>query len=286
MDAKSVVNRILQLFANAIFAVVFVAVLYFICKIFVFDIYPVNTYSMSPTIGAGDRIMVNKFIFGARVYSGFDFIESGKMESFRVKGIRKVGYNDMVVFNHKVGYDIAFMINSVYVKRCIGLPGDTLSIKGGVYHNYPFRDTLGLSRPQQQLNGMELAPNVLHAMNFAYRFGWTIKNFGPLYIPRKGDVIELNRDNIWLYNRYIRYEQGGRFTMLNDSTVTIDGRPVSHYRFTTNYYFMSGDNVSDSYDSRYFGLVPEEFIIGVAPVVLYSRDSRGKIRWDRAFKRL
>ena len=108
-------------------------IVYFWIRIFMFDTYPVNTGSMYPTIQPGDRIVVNKLIFGARLYKNLDFLQGGKLKALRLKGYRGVNYNDVVVFN--CAHPMEFDIRTVYVKRCIGLPGDTIWIRNGQYQN-------------------------------------------------------------------------------------------------------------------------------------------------------
>lgn len=81
---------------------------------------------------------------------------------------------------------------------------------------------------------------------------WTIKDFGPLYIPRAGDIIDLSPKNILLYGKLMEYETG-----------RIHDTASEQYTFMENYCFLAGDNVLNSNDSRYFGLVPEKYIVGV-----------------------
>ena len=247
-------------------------------KIFVFDTFPVNTESMSPTIQSGDVIVVNKLIAGARVYKSLEFSDTSRLESFRVKGFRKIDRNDVVVFNYSNGKardPLCFRINSVYVKRCAAIPGDTISIKNGVYVNSSINGPIGLVAAQQALAAADLSKNIIKAWPFDGGIGWTILNLGPLYVPRSGDVIEMNRRNMSIYRKYIEYETRKKLEYKNNK-VLLGGEHIKSYRFEKNYYFFAGDNVVDSRDSRYFGLVPEEFIIGVATLVLYSRGDNGR----------
>ena len=82
---------------------------------------------------------------------------------------------------------------------------------------------------------------------------WTIKDYGPLYIPAAGDTIELSTRSIFLYGNFIEYESG----YWPEET-------SSRYVFRENYYFLAGDNVLNSRDSRYIGLIPEAYIVGIA----------------------
>ena len=103
-----------------------------------------------------------------------------------------------------------------------------------------------------------------------------MKNFGPLYLPRKGDVIDMNRENISIYRKLIEWETGQK----------LDPRIVS-YTFQKNYYFVAGDRIEDSQDSRYWGLMPEEFIVGKATFIWRSMNPQTRgVRWDRICSRI
>lgn len=91
---------------------------------------------MSPTLIAGDRILANKLVAGARIYKKIEFGKDIPLRSFRMPGLREVRPNDVVIFNAPRGYDrgrIEFRINYVYTKRCIGAPGDSISIREGYF---------------------------------------------------------------------------------------------------------------------------------------------------------
>ena len=268
--------------------------LYLLVRIYLFDVFPTPTESMLPTILPGDRVVVNKLIAGARIYDEFKFGEGVPMKSHRVKGGRNVRHNDIVVFNFPLNrrkYKMEFDIRSVYCKRCIGLPGDSVSIRNGFFRNNRYAGTLGDTCMQRILSSTpdSLIPyNVIHAMPFdPVRYNWTVKEFGPLYIPHKGGCVELTPVNYRLYELAIEFETGLRPYVTPDGRMMLGEEPFRVYAFTKNYYFMCGDHVMDSNDSRYWGFVPEEFIIGVASRVLYSKDKQsGEFRWNRLFKSL
>jgi len=92
-------------------------------------------------------------------------------------------------------------------------------------------------------------------------------NFGPLYVPRKGDKIKLGRDNYGIYQLVIEHETGKMFSEDNEY-LYLGGDIISEYAFKGNYYFVAGDNVSNSIDSRQFGFIPEAHIIGVVGWIL------------------
>jgi signal peptidase I len=117
--------------------------------------------------------------------------------------------------------------------------------------------------------------------------GWTVKEFGPFLIPQKGCVIVMNHRNVFLYGSAIERETGGRLTRNDDGTVSLGDSVITEYRFLYNYYFMTGDKVENSRDSRYWGLVPEDFIVGRVCRILRSVDKyTGETRWERFLKKV
>lgn len=112
---------------------------------------------------------------------------------------------------------------------------------------------------------------------------WNIKEFGPFYIPGKGDKIELNRTNTILYRKVIEWEQKDTLNITKNG-VYLANHKINTYTFRKNYYFMAGDRVEDSQDSRYWGLLPEEYIVGKAWIIWRSTDLEGKFRWNRFLK--
>jgi signal peptidase I len=270
--------------------IVLLSLIYAIVRIFVADQFIIPTWSMSPTLVAGDRVVVNKLIMGARLYTDFDFKQNGQeLKSIRMKGLRGLRHNDIVVFNYpQVGGRIAFKINYVYCKRCVALPGDTLNIVNGIYKNNNYDDTLGLHTVQLRLAAVDETQYSTEARAvypFDARVGWTFKNMGPLYIPRKGDIMTLTPKEGAVYKGLLEFETGKRVTVnWNKDLVLLDGKPTNRYEWTNNYYFMAGDNVFDSMDSRYWGLVPEDYIVGVVQMISYSKDKEtDTIKWERTF---
>ena len=137
-DCKVVIYRNLKIIL-CIFGIICLAYLLLcMCRIFVCEQYIIPTHSMTPTLIPGDRIWVNKLIFGGRIYKEFDFNMDAPLKSWRMPRLRVIQPNDVLVFNAPHGYDrgkIEFKINYVYAKRCIGTPGDTISIQNCRFYN-------------------------------------------------------------------------------------------------------------------------------------------------------
>lgn len=113
-------------------------------------------------------------------------------------------------------------------------------------------------------------------------FKWNADNYGPIVIPKKGVSVHVDTSNIALYKRLISVYEKNRLEIKN-GTILINGKPATRYTFKMNYYWMMGDNRDNSLDSRYWGFVPEDHVVGKAWFIWMSYDSHG-IRWSRLFK--
>ena len=114
--------------------------------------------------------------------------------------------------------------------------------------------------------------------------GWTRDNYGPVWIPKKGATIALTMDNIAVYERPIRVYEDNELEVKNNQ-IYINGRLAKSYTFKLDYYWMMGDNRHNSLDSRYWGFVPEDHIVGKPIFIWWSSDPDrkgfGGIRWNR-----
>lgn len=265
---------------------------YFFCRIFIVDQFVIPTDSMYPTLHVGDRVWVNKLIIGARIYEDINSANSSTLCSWRTRGIRRVERNDIIIFNYPNNDNkIAFKINYVYAKRCVALPGDSISAIDGYYKNSSYHESLGNKRAQDYLNQVSedrLDECIKYTIPYSYdTFPWNIRNFGPIYVPRKGDVIHLNAETLLFYSKILEFETGKKFGTSSGGAVLADGVPIGYHIFTHNYYFTVGDNVMNSCDSRYWGFVPEEYIVGVVEFIAYNIDKHtGELRENRFFKHI
>ena len=116
-------------------------------------------------------------------------------------------------------------------------------------------------------------------------YNWTSDNFGPLWIPAKGATVTLTAENLPLYRRIIEQYEGHTLVVGEGGEIIIDGVPTTEYTFAMDYYWMMGDNRHNSADSRFWGFVPEDHIVGKASFIALSVGESG-IRWNRLFKKI
>jgi len=303
------------------------------------------------------------------------YVEWIELPYYRFPGFGNVEHNDAVVFNYPAGDTVSTRFQSNvsyytlvkqygrnrvwndkrnfgdivsrpvdkrenYVKRCIGLPGDTIKIinrqvylngekavnpeklqyqytvtTDGSSINPKILDDLDITEgsrtnvPGQYMflltaeakNKIEELPIVksVEVMNepagdwnpdiFPYdsSYRWNRDNFGPLYIPKKGVAIPLNLKNLPFYKRLIETYEGNE-VQVKGNTILINGKDANSYTPKMDYYWMMGDNRHNSADSRFWGFVPEDHIVGKAEFIWLSLNENktlfdGKIRWNRIF---
>lgn len=248
----------------------------------------VPSNSMEPSIFAGDYLLVNKCVPGLRSCK-FDSVKKCPeiVRKFRTGTIRR---GDILVFNFPYhDHDVlSFDSKLHYIKRCVAISGDTIGIENGVYRVKGTSEPLGNVSVQQRFSAIDsavFAPEVFGSFpsNSPYH-QWTIKTFGPLYVPRNDDCIPIDTMSIYLYKNLIEYETGQKITICSPD-ILLNDSIIDKYTFRQNYYFMAGDYVFDSQDSRYWGLLPEDHIVGKAILIWKSVDpDTKKVRWKREFK--
>ena len=283
-------RQILSVF-KIILYIVLSLLLVILIRLFLCNFYTVSSNSMEPTILSGDFILTDKYTYGARIFNSLTFDRNSDPSMIHTPGVRHIRRNDVVVFNYpyRTNWDtIRMNLEKIFIKRCIGLPGDSISAISGYYLISGFADTLGYIPEQKQLARYRstLDSSIIRTVAFDESLYWDVFDFGPFYIPSAGATIALSLENFKFYHKQIVYETRAD-VRLKDSLVYINDTLRHEYKFSTNWYFMVGDNAKNSQDSRYIGLIPEDYIIGKASFVITSKDRNlGKKRWNRILKRI
>lgn len=296
---KKRISRVVDWGVNCFLICFALAVLWLLGQVFFFASFSTPSNSMSPTILPGDYVLVNKFIMGPRLFDIFDALGGKQVRIRRGQHFGQLKSGDVVVFNHPYAESwdsLAMNIRVYYMKRCVAVPGDTVEIRECRYliNGCPVR--VGVDSKQQEIldfldtnaDKPELiaASIVLKAFPNDSAVGWTIRNMGPMVVPKKGTVISLDTISAIVYKNYIEWESGCNLT--NDATgIRLGDSLITNYEFQKDYCFVAGDNAFNSQDSRYFGLVPIEYVVGKASFIWQSINPiTGNRRWDRMFDKM
>ena len=281
------IDKLISIIAWVAVIIVFVVVI----RVFFFSSFKIPSNSMYPTLIDGDNVIINKAVVGAKLYNLFAAWRGEEVKIYKLPNMCKIKRNDILVFYFPYPYKnniISLDPDNYYIKRCVAISGDTLEIINGYYCVRGTNEKLGNKTMQNEFSAVNdsLFNDSTNIYPNNIEVNWSKKNFGPLYIPRKGDTIEMNRQNIMLYKNLIEWEQDGIIDIIN-SQMFIDNRLVETYIFKKNYYFMAGDNVFDSYDSRNWGLLPEDLVVGKAWFIWKSVNKEdNRIHWGRVFKKV
>jgi signal peptidase I len=297
MDVKKILQKVFDYTQNIIISVFVIMVCWLLFRFTTYASFHIPSNSMEPSILVGDQVIVNKWIIGGRFIKVWDNIkENEELIVRRLPGMRKIRRNDLLVFNFpypglwdSLGFSLK---TSYYIKRCTALPGDTFEIRNARYLVYGCDYSLGNVESQEMLAELVTSGRVydmgivMKGYPYMLDIGWDIMNFGPLYIPKAGDTIRMDRMAYILYRHVIEWEQKQKLRIEDDEFYLGDNN-ISEYTFKTDCYFVTGDNVLNSQDSRYWGLLPEPFILGVATRIGKSVSPvTDKIRWDRVLKKI
>lgn len=254
--------------------------------------FRIPTDSMQPTLQPGDNILVNKSIMGARIFNIWEAAEEKEVEIHRLPGLGKVKRNDVLVFHYPYPHkndSLSMHLLKYYVKRCIALPGDTMGIRKGHYYIKGIDEPIGNIQAQKRIEKLQKENArgiVMDTYPWDKYIDWTIQDFGPLHVPARGQTVAMDSTAVKLYRNLVEWEQKEKLTY-QGKDVFLGDSLIQEYRFQENYYFMGGDYMENSKDSRYWGLLPEPYIVGVATRIWKSVDnSTGRIRWDRVMKRI
>jgi len=276
-------------------SLLFAGIAAFLIITFVIQNTRIPTGSMEDTILVGDFVLVNKFIYGSSSPKYIPFTEI-ELPYFTLPAIKEPKAKDIVVFEYPGDRDQlrANELGVNYVKRCIGTPGDTIQIIDKVI--YVNGKEFWIPPHIKYLNPYSKPKDYIEPRIFPKGMPWNEDNFGPLVVPKKGYKIKLTIDNIEQWRTIIDREYGKRVVDIKGNVVMIDSIPVKHYTFKKDYYFMMGDNRDDSLDSRFWGLVSRDLIVGEEFITLFSWDRDipfsdffrliGSIRLDRVLKLL
>lgn len=263
---KTPTQKTLEFIKNLLFA----AVAALIIKTFLIETSRVPTGSMEKTILVGDFLFVNKFVYGSSSPRNIPFTNIA-LPYFQLPAIHEPERGDIVVFEYPGDRDemnSAEIMN--YVKRCIGEPGDTIEVIDKVV----FVNGKEAKRPAQiQYISPYVTPaGVANPRIFPKGSGFNEDNFGPVYVPKKGDKIPLTLETVEKWRTIIDREFGKKVLTVEGSQVMIEGKPADSYTLKQDYYFMMGDNRDDSADSRFWGFVPRDKIVGQALMIYWSWD--------------
>jgi signal peptidase I len=256
-------------------------------KIFVIDAYRIPSTSMENTLQIGDFLLVNKLSYGIRTPRHIPLLAQ-TIPSCSFSLFQNIHRGDVVVFEYPGGRDEIKTSESVnYIKRCIGVPGDTVEIRSGlVYVNKTMTPFPQQGIPTDHPSGLSFRqPKEMFPQGATY----TDVNYGPVIVPQQGDLIALDRATIDQWQVLI--EREGHTVQPSADTILIDGSAALTYKVRQNYYFVLGDNRDNSLDSRYWGFVPDDYLIGEALLVYWSWDTEvpvtnlseklSTIRWKR-----
>lgn len=277
---------------NCVFGLSLVGLLYVLVEIFLIASFKIPSDSMTPALIKGDIVWVLKPIIGPRLFNVLASMKGKQVEIYRLPGIRSIKRNDVLVFNYPYSewdkWDkIEMHILKYYIKRCIALPGDTLTIQDGIYRINNSDILVGNIESQKRIVTFDIEripKEQFYTLPFDSIHQWNIRDFGPMYIPRKGDVLPMDRTTYLLYNKLIEWEQKDSLLFKNNK-VYLNSSILKYYCFKNNYYFVGGDKSLGSVDSRFWGLVPEQYIVGKAWIICRSiNQETDEVRWNRFFK--
>ena len=285
---------------------------------FAFTSCLIPSTGMENSLFQGERILVNKWSYGLRLplMSAFSY------HRWRERPVQK---RDIVVFNNPAGIQQPTIDRrEIYISRCIGTPGDTLLVdslfsvsspeaqfnpdKKRLYTYPASKENLitslirTLSITNDGLMGSDDSTHVRSFSRYEYYLleqaigdrNWIRpltekqdKELKPLIVPSKGKALRVYPWNITLMRNTLVMHEGKQAEIKND-TLYIDGKPTQHCFFTKDYYWMASNNSVNLSDSRLFGFVPQDHMIGKASLIWFSKEKGTGIldgyRWNRFFQ--
>ena len=289
----------LLIFLKALLSAVLIVLL---VKAFAFTSCSIPSSGMENTLYQGEKVLVNKWSYGLRLpFTGSHFLPE------------KVKKGDVVLFNNPNPADRSLSVyaREVYISRCVGLPGDTLMLNKELVatHERPYSPDAKIlyTYPHEQEDTLQTALQALGITNnrlVGYAEGRYLRSFSPyesyllkqklgnaldlksvqhadstashpFVVPAKGKAVKVYPWNLKLLCNTIRHHEGREVMVKNDS-LWVDGKVVSSYVFRKDYYWMVSNNPVNLADSRLFGWVPHDHLIGKAFCIWYS-DRKNRI---------
>lgn len=325
-------------------AMVFAIVVMVILRTLFFDLFRIPSPSMEKNLLVGDYLFVSKLHYGTRtpMTLGVPFTQiylpGLSFPYTRFPGFSEVKRGDAVVFNWPDDDVDVIERRMHYIKRVVGLPGETVSIEDKLVmvdsEQVPLMEgmqqywNVTKTDPRVQLNRsaleelgitdviqtadpaivrliatepsadvianwpwVEQVEPAVAASNSVYDAamyppgrGWTPDNYGPVTVPGEGMTVTLDEENWPIYEKVISRFEGHDTARGEDGQFLIDGQPATEYTFAQDYYFAMGDNRDNSEDSRFWGFVPMDHIVGKALLVYFSWDKDSMLpRFSRLF---
>jgi signal peptidase I len=261
--------------------------IFLVLNSFVIASFEVPTGSMENEIMTGDFLLVNKFIYGGTTPRTIPFTNI-KLPHFKLPALWSVERGDVIVFAFP-GYreEVEADVFAYYLKRAVALAGDTLEVRNRML--YVNGTIAPIPRNMKFNSGIVKPSGYADPRIFPPGKPFNEDNYGPLRIPKKGDVIMLNQSNFNEWSVFIARE--GHKIDNSNSNIIIDAKEVNSYTVGRDYVFGMGDNRDNSLDSRFWGFIPAEEIIGTPLIVYWSWnpeipilnifDKLGSIRFNR-----
>ena len=340
-------------------AIIFAVIAATLIRWLFLEAFTIPTPSMERSLLVGDFLFVSKIHYGPRtpktplqiplthqkIWLTENLVDGGipsyvdwiQLPMYRLPGLTEIKRHDVVVFNFPPEHEYPADLKTNYIKRCLGLPGDTFEIRD----TRVFINSQAIERPEEmqfsyflytnevinarvfknhKISDYEMQPGGYHiyampqsvenlrSLNFiekiqllknpegdtdpriypdATEYPWNQDFYGPLWIPFEGATIPVNHENLVKYGPVIKDYEGHDKVVIENDRLIIDGEEVTEYTFRQNYYFMIGDNRHNSLDSRFWGFVPENHVVGKAFFIWLSLDPKEgffkKVRWNRLF---
>ena len=231
----------------------------------------VPTPSMETTIMTGDFLMVNKFAYDLTTPRNIPFTDI-ELPFTQLLRWNDPDRGDIVVFEFPGNRDeIKNSKIDNYVKRCVAVAGDTLEVRDKIL--YVNGKEAPIPIHVQYARNYLLPKDHLDADLFPRGTKGNADHYGPIIIPKRGDIINLSTSNIEQWKTFIDREFGKDVVQIESGKIFVDGKETTQYKVHDDYYFMMGDNRDNSLDSRYWGFVPRRNVIGSPLFVYWSWDS-------------